>query len=263
LILTLTLFQRDVLGIYPLPRLFAVVSWGCAGTAWLARALNSHPEVFCVHALSVTWRIFVEAPPTSNIDSIDYMRLVGAQGHAHAVAGDVHGVSRHTIPALQEEFGETFRVAVLVRDPLPRLRSQLALMERLKMHRGWGDLTYVDEMAQSRGLDPRGWNYTDRLRFHAVNMLNSIIDEMAIGAIYKMEEVVSRKDVLLELFDHLTAGLSVPTWWADYVQRLAPINSHARTANSASLDVTAEFLRQVVRPEARDRYRSLGYAVNF
>jgi hypothetical protein len=253
-----TLLQQDVLQIYPLPRLFAVVSWGCAGTAWLARALNSHPEVFCVHALSTMWRIFVDA---SDSNDIDYMRLLGAQGHAHAVAGDVHGISRHTIPALQKEFGDDFRTAVLVRDPLPRLRSQLALMERLKMHRGWGDLAYVNDLAVTRGLDPKGWNYTDQLRFHAVNSLNNIIDEIAVGRIYKIEDVASRQDVLLELFEHLTGGLTVPTWWADYVYHLAHINSHSRTVDSDSLDVSAEFLRQVVRPEAWDHYRNLGYSV--
>jgi len=117
-------------------------------------------------------------------------------------------------------------------------------------------------MAISRGLDPNGWTYSDRLRFHAVNMLNSIVDEVTIGPIYKLEDVASRQDVLLELFDYLTGGLSVPTWWADYVGRLAPINSHSRIVDSASLDVCSDFLHQVVRPEAWEHYRNLGYTVD-
>src|SRR5436305_15337620 len=41
--------QRDAEG--ALPDLFAVISWGCSATTWVAPTLNSHPDVFCLHNL--------------------------------------------------------------------------------------------------------------------------------------------------------------------------------------------------------------------
>lgn len=252
-----TPLQQDVLSLYPPPRLFAVVSWGCAGTSWLARVLNSHPDVYCVHAAATLWRIFADAPYA---DGPAYMRLLGAQGYAHRVAGDVHGVSRAEIPAIRREFGDSFHAAVLVRDPLPRLRSQLALMARLGRHQNW-DLSYVAAKASELGLDPARWSYEDNLRFHAVNMLNSITEEVAAGPVYRIEDLGASDAILLELFSHLTDGLAVPAWWLAYVRTLKHVNSHAnKVIDSSRLAVEPEFLRRVVQPESWDQYRQLGYA---
>lgn len=249
--------QQDVLGLYPPPRLFAVISWGCAGTSWLARVLNSHPDVYCVHAAATLWRIFADSPYA---DGPAYMRLLGAQGYAHRVAGDVHGVSRTEIPAIRQEFGDTFRAAVLVRDPLPRLRSQLALMARLGRHQNW-DLGYVEASATQVGLDPTDWSYEDKLRFHAVNMLNSIVEEVETGPVYRIEDLGASDTTLLELFSHLTGGLNVPSWWPAYVRTLKPVNSHTgKIVDPRQLEIKEEFLRLVVQPAAWDQYRRLGYA---
>ena len=106
------------------PHLFAVVSWGCAATAWLARVLNSHTDVFCVHQANVKWSLFSEAP---RLDDVLYMRLIRNLGRGHAAAGDVHGIDRNKIALLREAYGEGFDCAVVVREPLSRLRSQFSL----------------------------------------------------------------------------------------------------------------------------------------
>ncbi len=257
----MTPFQQAVLDIYPPPRLFALVSWGCAGTSWIARALNAHPDIFCVHAAGTMWKIFAGSPP---VDGVEYMRIIGAQGYAHALAGDVHGVSRHTIPALKQEFGPRFAAAVLVRDPLPRMRSQLALMDRLRVHEGW-DVGHVDTMARQCGLDPTGWTYPDRLQFHAANMLNAIVEEVTVGPVFRIEDVSRKPESLHALLNHLSGGeLACPSWWIEHVLRLKPLNSHTGTLSPAvPLQVSPQLLRTVLRPEAAALYEQLGYSLKF
>lgn len=253
-----TPLQRDILNIYPPSRLFAVISWGCAGTSWLARVLNSHPDVYCVHAAATFWKIFAGSP---YVDGPGYLRLLGAQGYSHAVAGDVHGVSRYEIPAIRAEFGDSFRAAVVVRDPLPRLRSQLALMARLRCHQGW-DLAYVPAAAAKLGLDATGWDLDAQLSFHAMNMLNAIVDEVSVGPIYRIEDLGTSDTELLGLFAHLTDGLAVPDWWLGYVRQLARVNSHVSRTDVVQIQVDRTLLERVVVPRAWTLYRELGYHID-
>ena len=46
----LSALQRALLDAGSCDRLFAVVSWGAAATMWLAKTLNAHPEMLCLHA---------------------------------------------------------------------------------------------------------------------------------------------------------------------------------------------------------------------
>jgi len=255
--MSLTPFQKDVLNIYPPPRLFAVVSWGCAGTAWIARVLNSHPDIFCVHSAATFWRTFAEAP---QIDGKEYMRLLGAQGFSHKVAGDVHGVSRSSINSIEKEFGSSFRKAVVVRDPVPRVRSQLALMARLKNYKEW-DVDYVDAAARNLDMDPTNWTNDDRLKFHAVNMLNAIEEEKNINPIFRIEDLSSNQSTFLEFFSHLTDGLPIPNWWLKYIDELQSINSHNNRTKSANWDINNKLLRSVVSQQAWEEYRKLGYDI--
>src|SRR5208282_3966858 len=108
-------------------RLFAVVSWGAAATQWLSRTLNDCPGVYCAHASNLLWTRFAGAQP---LNGADYLRLIGVLGAGNKAAGDVHGISRHDVPAIREALGDRFRAIVLTRDPLHRLASQLAVFSR-------------------------------------------------------------------------------------------------------------------------------------
>jgi hypothetical protein len=50
-------FQAAFLKYHSSPQQFAVVSWGCAATSWLARVLNGHPDIYCVHAANRVWEV--------------------------------------------------------------------------------------------------------------------------------------------------------------------------------------------------------------
>jgi hypothetical protein len=249
----------------PAPRLFAVVTWGAAASRWLAGVLNDCPSVYCVHAHNTLWKVFAGA---DSVSGLQYMQIVGIEACAAALAGDVHGVSRFDIPAIQNFFGEKFRAAVLVRDPLPRLISQLALFEQQRMQRYADvhliDTKYIDELFPDivEGL-PTGSD-EERAFVHAANMLNAIIDEAELAPVFRMEDLVGDPNRLCELVKHLSAGEIVPPpEWAAAATQRAPVNRH-RAHDAQSLEGwQLEILRDVVRTEARAAYERLGYDMDW
>jgi hypothetical protein len=250
-------FQARVLEAYPLPRTFSVISWGCAGTSWLAVALNSHLDIYCVHAMNYFWRHFGGAP---NTDGLDYIRIVGLQGHAHKLAGEVHGLSRHHIPEVQQALGDQFRAAVVVREPLPRLRSQLALMEYFADLPGAWDVDQLNGLSAVLGYDVAKLPYQTKLRIHAANMLNAIVEEVNVGPVFRIEDVGSNAQSLAHLVDFISGGEIIATsGWLDLALRLPRVNSHAARLTSQITEQDLDFVRKIVRPEAWALYRDLGY----
>ena len=75
-----------------------MISWGCAATHWLARALNSHADIFCVHAGNFSRHQYGRAP---YLDGPEYLQVIGQMGCSYAAAGDVHGVNIRTIMKLR------------------------------------------------------------------------------------------------------------------------------------------------------------------
>lgn len=243
------------------PSLFSVVSWGCAGTAWLARALNSHPDVFCVQGANHYLQSMRGIAP---MDGLEYMHVIAAIATGHSAVGDVHGISRHLIPELRENYGDVFSSAVVVRDPLPRMHSQLALFKTLPAAGLW-DLGYVEALAVQLGQNPAAMTQEDRLKLHAFNMLNTIVEEKLVGPIYRIEDLVGKRDSMASLLDHLTHGrLQSPGWWLDHVQNLPALNGHKEPGQRPEfLPEELRILSQVVTPEAKALYRDLGYTVDW
>lgn len=241
------------------PSLFSVVSWGCAGTAWLARALNAHPDIFCVHGANHYLQSMCGAPP---LDGLDYMHVIAALATGHEAVGDVHGISRHLIPELRENYGPVFSSAVLVRDPLPRVKSQLALFKSMPAAANW-DLSYTEAFADQLELKPAQLTQNDRLRLHAFNMLNAIAEETEVGPIFRIEDLVRRQDSVAALLSHLSSGrLNSPGWWLDYVTRIPAFNGHQSAGNPTELSsADLRLLSRIVTDESKELYRQLGYFV--
>ena len=239
------------------PSLFSIVSWGCSGTAWLARALNSHPDIFCVHGANHYLQSMRGIAP---MDGLDYLHVIAAMATGHEAVGDVHGISRHLIPELRENYGTIFASAVLVRDPLPRVKSQLALFKAMPETAKW-DLSYLDPLAERLEMSPASLSQGDRLRLHAFNMLNSITEEQAVGPIFRIEDLVSQQDTMDALLAHLSSGrLPSPGWWLDYVQQLPVLNAHRAGDRSNGLSpADLHLLSRVVTAESKELYHQLGY----
>jgi hypothetical protein len=243
-------------------RLFAVVSWGCAGTHWLSETLDLHPQIRCFQNLNGK----IARAGGTKIDGVEYAGLLESVSASYAAVGDVHGFDRRTIPLVQEAYGDWFRCAVLVREPVSRYRSQLALFRRhLERHsssetaaRRW-NVKYVMEYARSVGVDRDEDDYAGWLVAHGANMLNAILDERALAPVIRMEDLVSSPSSLLELTSLLTGGsVEADADWAAEATSGPARSAHAADGDALT-DEELEVARRIVRPEAWQAYRELGY----
>lgn len=236
---------------------FAVVSWGCSATAWLAKVLNSHPEILCHHALNV-WLSSLAGQ--ERLDGWQYMRLLAWKGGHYKAVGDVHGVSRHTIPEIKEKFQDNFSAAILLREPIARLRSQLAQFERVEE----GEITdigYVDDLCERLRIHLPINNHKTRLFVHGVNMLNSIIEEREHAPVYKSEDLTESPENLRDFVSYITGNnVDAGIEWAASIIRLSPINQHNPASTELVLEEwQREIIKRLIQPEAVEAYLELGY----
>lgn len=235
--------------------LFAVISWGCAATTWLAKVLNSHPEILALHHGNLGVGL---NGSDQRLDGVDYMWKLAYDGTGYVVAGDVHGVTRFTLPAIHEVFGELFSAAVVVRDPLPRLTSLLAQFARSK-GREIFDLTYVDELVEARSLDLPDRSYETRLFVHAANMLNAVVEERDLGHIYLSEQLTTSAKAFAAFAADVTGGkVAISDTWVRDALGTARVNAHARREFELA-PWQRSILDGVVTEEARRAYADLGY----
>jgi hypothetical protein len=241
-------------------RLFSVISWGCAATHWLARALNSHADIFCVHAGNFSLHQYGGAP---YLDGPEYLRVIGELGTSYAAAGDVHGVDIRTIEDTREAFGDQFGCAVVVREPVARLHSQLALFKSNLQSRAW-NIDHVQHFI-NRGVVLPVDNYENRLTLHGIWMLNMIVREQATARVWRCEDLTVKADALAEFTTEITAG-SVPIVpsWASAAVGSPRVVRHASTdrkpADRQLDDWQIDAIRKIVSPQAWDLYSQLGYA---
>jgi hypothetical protein len=239
-------------------RVFAVLSWGCAGTAWLAKAFNSHPEVFCTHAAPGLWRSALNSPTQ---DALCFTLAVGAFSDHYLAIGDVHGIERHEVVPVRKKLGALFRCATVVREPIARLQSQLMLFENFGYSR-WGGLGYVDAVAEAAGIEPSSLSLERRHFLHGVNMLNAILDEVPLGPIYRMEDLTTSASAFTKLFLDLTAGeVQASDQWASDALKLRRVNEHSEKRQISFSTEDLRIIERVVKPEAWSEYQKLGYRI--
>ena len=247
------------------PSVFAIVSWGAAVTTWLARALNSHPEVLALHHANVKWSWVHEQPLADPARYLDWLVEIG---EGYRLVGDVHAIDRQWIPSLSEHFGPRFGAAVVVREPLARLRSQLALFRELH-YSYWGGLEYVDAHAIRCGIERSTLTARDRCYLHGINMLNAITEEQTVGRVFRMEDLTTSARSLVGLLDEISGHtIGCPSSWVREVIRSKQSNSHATGRTPAAAELAAlsvngrgfpMLLRTIVSEDAWRAYEALGY----
>jgi hypothetical protein len=243
------------------PRVFSVVSWGAAATTWLASALNDCPDVLCLHAANHLWSRLNGA---SVVDGLPYIQFVGRLGCTAKAAGDVHGISRYHIGTIKEHYGDVFRSAVLVRDPLYRLMSYFALASQDRDPRQtYGDLSYLhDKFPEAVEQLPSG-EYDGFLFLQGVSLLNAVVDEASVGPIWRMEDLTTNPIELIGAVDYLTSStVAPPRAWATKWTEGGKLNQHAKTAIDFNL-WQRRVLVSALLPEAIAAYRALGYEMSW
>ncbi len=220
--------------------------------------MNRHPDIFCIHAANLHWHVLGNC---EKLDGVPYLRIIGSQGHAHIAAGGVHGVSRHLVSECRRSFGDKFNAVVVVREPISRLHSQLALYQDFEGLRAW-NVDYVDAILARANIAVPPGDYQSRLFVHAVNMLNAVLEEREVGKIYRAEDLTSNRDVLGEFVEEITRGkVSPASEWLESAIQTKKVNVHSGRHPRRELDDwQIDVVRKVVDPRAWEVYESLGYA---
>jgi len=233
--------------------IFVVVTWGCTASVWLAKILNSHPEILCYHA-----KKDYNGQDLSEIDLIKNMYL---ESVGYKVVGNVHGFDIHKTFRLKKLLGNDFSVICLEREPFSRLKSQISLFNSLENTKLWGNLEYIDVILERKNVTLPRNDYHHKLFVHGVNMLNSIQHEFSLGKIFKMEDFTTDKKTMKELIDEITLkNVDVSDQFLNSVLKIKPTNKHQTTKldfEKWQLDV----IERVVDDKTWSLYSKLGYKV--
>jgi hypothetical protein len=250
-------YQTAFLRYYPCPQLFAVISWGCAATGWIASILSRHPDIYCAHAANHVWNVLGQC---EKLDGVRYLRVLGSQASSRVAAGDVHGVDRRHIPELRRVFEDRFNAAVVVREPMARLRSQLGVFHQFERQEHW-DLAYLEELIPATGVILPSSGYCWRFFVHAANMLNAILEEVEVGRVYRAEDLTRNTDILCEFVDEITRGkVSPDAQWLRSSVEIPHLNPHTQGLPPMEFDDwQVDVIRKVVRPRAWELYERMGY----
>ena len=251
--------QRVLLKWHPPPHLFVVVSWGCAASNWIAHVMNSHPDIFCIHEGNDELKVF---GPLPGLDGLEYMRILMMLGRGYKASGDIRGVARHHIPQLRRVFGDKFSAAVVVREPMRRLHSQVALFHQLReiRHDVW-KIDYVDALIEQHNLRLPGPEFDHKLFIHGVNMLNAILDERAVGNIYRTEDLTRDPVVLRRFVSEMTRDqVEITDAWLSRELHRKRINGHGGIERREPWSAwQIDVIRKVVQPQTWVLYEQLGY----
>ncbi len=248
------------------PRLFAVVSWGAAGTHWLSKVLNAHPQVLCLHSTVTTWSKVCGNP---RVDDLRYLEVIRRTGRGYGLAGDCHGISAASIETIRNKWGNRFRSAVVVRHPMPRIASLWSLATKLGFHHYDLDYRFLRSVTPPK----LKWVKTEEHLFfvHAARMPNNVITESTVAPTYKMESLTTDQDEVRRLLRHLSGeelDFDPATLEAVFSQKVVSHSgSEAPKDNRAIFeslpDWQQEIFTAVFDPEARVIYESLGYDFSF
>lgn len=215
-----------------------------------------------MHAANQVWHVL---GGFERLDGVPYLRVIGSQGYHFVAAGDVQGVNRHHVPELRRAFGPQFNAAVVVREPMARRSSMIALFKQYGETERW-DLAYLDPVIERTKVTLPSKAYRWRFFVHAANLLNAIGEEIELGKVYRMEDLTRNTDTLGDLVEEITRGKVRPgADWLRAAIGTPKINAHAAGIEEEELDDwQVDVIRKVVSPRSWELYQRLGYpAVEF
>lgn len=243
--------------------------WGAAGSQWLSRVLNAHPDILCIHT-----------PKFPRIDGSDRRDVIDVLAHfflsdeyAHPYVGFTHGVSIDWKEQIEERFTGLLTSFVLVRHPVPRVRSVIALYRAHSRVLGeaWKDETvaswmpildeYHSVIPGSVRLDFRFLSF-----LYGCKMVTAIDQEQGTGyRIFRVEDLSSHSEALPDLIEHVGADPDLlPKETLDHVRALV-VGSHAGSRRSpreiwrAWATNWKTVYDSVISESIVDGYEALGY----
>ena len=243
--------------------------WGAAGTTWLARLLNSHEDILCLHApILPRYDHFRFAESSEIVDLVFNGEDFGA---AYPVVGFTHGIASEWQSLLTEKYGDQLRCFAVTRHPIKRIQSTLDLNIRQKDVRladpTWRQ-AYADtyqELTQSSGRQFPD-DFESLAFYKACKMVNSIIwERQQAFPLYRFEDLVSNEESVKNLVAHVSRGTCQLA--AAVVRKMQDTVVRARAAPGLSVVETYRAWRtehrdayhHLVAPPALRLYQQLGY----
>jgi len=187
------------------------------------------------------------------------MLFLAKIGDSYQAAGDVHGITRHKVPELRNKFGNKFNAAVLVREPISRLKSQVGFFTEKLTYKLW-NIDYIDDIIKTKNLGLPKNDYEHKLFVHGANMLNAIIDEVNVGKIFKSEDLTTNYNVFRTFVQEITNDkVSVDEELFSKILKIERINIHRKTGIKFE-DWQIDVIKKVVDEKAWKLYSELGYS---
>jgi len=236
-------------------RLFSIVSWGCAATHWLGVVLNSHPRILCLHHAHRTLETFAGV----SITDVQYMAALGRLGHGYLLTGDIHGIERGSIPGLRAHYGDSFRAAVVVRDPLQRAISSQRFWTGANRDYDTRYLSSEKYASIHKYLKTR----SDEFFAHALCYANAIIEESTVGPVFRCEDLTTNVNNIWALIAFLSNGeIQADPGLERYIFREDKIGVHGSATKEPYklLPQHYEMYEVLVEERAKELYRELGYS---
>jgi hypothetical protein len=235
--------QADSVEVLGEHRRFVVARMGSTGSTWLAKLLNSHPDVLCTHE-----QILPKVYPRRSVnldDLLDLVRAIGWNTHhgAYRAAGDVGSVWLGLAMALRGKF----TTALLVRHPARLLNT------RLKVYPG--DQAFTEIEPQSRASIHRIWDIdlerlevVDRIFVH--DLFTFVVQVLAVG---KVDYIIRFEDLFRpERCQETLEGLTGVRYESALISRALSSQVNRRTSAKTVPEIVRSFT-----PQQREWYRLL------
>ena len=249
--------------------LFIGYCWGAAGSTWLARLLNGHPDIFCVHNPQFPRFDYFKFEDLAEV--IEHVFRHQAWAGAYPVVGFTHGVALEWHGRIRQKYGDQLRCFVLTRHPIMRIQSSYALHVSRKAERStdsrWIEAyvqTYQELVRLARKKLPDDF---ESLAFYkSCAMVNSILAEHEQGLpLYRLEDLLSEEEAVQSLLAHISSGTCrLPS---DVIETMQRTVVRGRAAQIRSAEETyaswrpehREAYHYLVTGKALEVYRQVGY----
>ncbi len=167
-------------------RRFLVARMGSTGSTWLAKLLNSHPDVFCTHE-----QVLSKIHPRNSARAADISELIATiatmtHHGAYQAAGDVGSAWLGHALALRGRFS----TALLLRHPARLLNTRLKIYPTDQSHTVL-EPGALDAVRHLWGIETSGLEMLDRVFIH--DLLIFAIQSQALG---KVDYLVRFEDLL-------------------------------------------------------------------
>lgn len=236
--------------------LFVLYSWGRTATAWLARVLNAHEDIFCIHQPILNEE---HGNKSGKLRLMSEVFLGGGFGGHYRNVGFTHGVPSYFHHDIEAGFNANIRVATIQRHPIKRINSATKTLSSIP-RRFYNTYEELKKMSAHDFPDDN----LSLAHYNFCKSCNRIIHESKF-LIFKMEDLVTNPKTLNILVRYVTwdeCGIELERLRS--LQK-KPINQRFKKSKSPqeifdgwTADQQLAF-KTLLAPEAVAIYRKLGY----